>query len=306
MSAEIARIEPVPSRLVTQQDEMQNRAVARLSEWAQAASAAYVVAERLVTTSFCPQQFRGKPEEAAAAILSGSEVGLSPIASLKAFDIIQNTAAPRALTLRAIVQSQGHEIIVEESTETRCKVRGRRRDSSEWVKVTWTMDRAKGLGLATKDNWKKQPGAMLVARATSELARLIAADAILGIGYVAEEIADGADVTVQPDSTPAAVEAPKKRTMKRKPPKDDDPPHQPTGDEAAELVAPPADPMTDDQQRKMFKQFNDLGITVRDDYRGYIQKVIGRDIESSKELSKAEASSVIEAQIADLEKKEHA
>ena len=44
---------------------------------------------------------------------------------------------------------------------------------------------------ATLLNWKKQPGAMLVARATSEACRLVAADAILGIGYSSEEIADG-------------------------------------------------------------------------------------------------------------------
>src|SRR5699024_8990910 len=98
---------------------------------------------------------------------------------------------------------------------TRCKARGRRRDAAEWQTVTWTIDRAKSLGLTGKHNWKAQPQAMLVARATSELARMIAADAILGIGYSVEEISDGAEgdgqVTVEADPAPAG-----KRTMQRK------------------------------------------------------------------------------------------
>src|SRR4029077_20494647 len=82
-----------------------------LVEWAQAAQAAHELAESLVRTSFAPEKFRGKPGEATAAILAGSEVGCSPMAALRAFDIIGGVATPRAITLRAIVQSLGHEII---------------------------------------------------------------------------------------------------------------------------------------------------------------------------------------------------
>lgn len=183
----------------------QDAAVVRLTEWATSARAAHAVAQSLVQTSFVPAQFRGKPEEATAAILSGLEIGLSPMSALRAFDIIQGQAAPRAITLRAVVQAAGHEMELIESTNTRCRMRGRRRGAAEWQAVTWTIDRAKDLGLVGKDNWKKQPGAMLVARCTSELARLIASDAILGIGYSSEEIADGA--AGSPGSPePAAVE----------------------------------------------------------------------------------------------------
>lgn len=294
MSAELATIE---GGLVQQQSAMQTQAVQRLGDWARSAAAAYEVAVGLVDTSFVPSQFRGKPQEATAAILSGAEVGLSPMAALKSFDIIQGTAAPRALTLRAIVQSQGHEMILDESTEARCKMRGRRRGSQEWVSVVWTMDRAKGLGLQSKDNWKKQPAAMLVARATGELARLIAADAILGIGYTLEEVADGANVEMDlPDVPPTT---PGTRTMQRKPkgdaaPADPEPPAEPE-------QTPPDDKMTKDQQAKMFAQFDELGIKAQADYRDYISKVLGRTIETSKELTVADASQVIEAQIVDLE-----
>ncbi|NUS58000.1 MAG: hypothetical protein HOV66_24590, partial [Streptomycetaceae bacterium] len=85
------------------QPDYQSRAVQRLGEWAQSADAAFRVAERLVQSAFVPAAFRGKPIEAAAAILAGSEVGLSPMAALRSFDVIQGQAAPRAITLRAVV-----------------------------------------------------------------------------------------------------------------------------------------------------------------------------------------------------------
>lgn len=201
----------------------QGEAVARLAEWATSAQAASAVATELCRSSFVPDSFRNKPNEATAAILAGLEVGLQPMAALRSFDVIQGQAAARAITLRAIVQSHGHEIELVESTATRCKMRGRRRGSDAWQDVTWTMDRARQLGLGNKPNWKNQPQAMLVARATSELARLIASDAILGIAYSSEEIADGAgagvevpaEITADPEVAGAPTAAPGKKRMSR-------------------------------------------------------------------------------------------
>jgi hypothetical protein len=189
-------------------------AVALLAEWASSADAAYRLAQKLVTTSFVPQPFRGKPDEAAAAILAGAEVGLQPMAALRSFDIIQGIAAPRANTLRAIVQGHGHTVRLVESTDTRAIVEGWRlgQTKADVQRSSWTIDRATKLGLTGKENWKKQPGAMLVARATSELCRLIASDAILGVPYSLEELTDG--VTVD-ESTGEIAEPAPKRTARR-------------------------------------------------------------------------------------------
>jgi hypothetical protein len=184
-------------------------AVARLTQWAAAASATHKMAQTLVETSFVPQAFRGKPVEATAAMLAGAEVGLNPMASLRAFDVIQGTAAPRALTLRAIVQSMGHEIRVVESTPERATVEGRRKGEETWQLSDWTMARAKQLKLTGKENWQNQPQAMLLARATAECARLIAADAILGIPYAAEELRDNPELRDElsvPAGTPVTVD----------------------------------------------------------------------------------------------------
>jgi hypothetical protein len=153
---------PVPQQQVS--------AVAQLVEWAHGAQAAHEVAVNLVGTSFCPQHYRGKPEEATAAILAGLEVGLQPMAALQAFVPIQGSAAAKAITLRAIVQSHGHELWIEESTETRVVVAGRRKGSAQVQRSVWTLERAAQMKLTGRDQWKLQPTAMLIARATAEWA----------------------------------------------------------------------------------------------------------------------------------------
>jgi hypothetical protein len=159
-----------------------------LMQWAQEANLAYEMATKLAATSFVPQSLRGKPGDIAAAILAGSELGLKPMATLKSIDVIQGTPALRAHAMRAIVQQQGHDIELVESTDARCVMRGRRKGSEAWQEIEWTIERAQRMGLLGKDQWKKNPKGMLVARATGELSRLIASDALHGMAYVSEEL----------------------------------------------------------------------------------------------------------------------
>jgi hypothetical protein len=282
--------------VVQQQAHMQTQAVQRLADWAASAIAAHEVAESLVQTSFVPEAFRQKAHEATAAILAGAEVGLSPMASLRSFDVIGGTAAPRAITLRAIVQSQGHEVYVKESTKTRAIVCGSRRGSNVTETSTWTLDRAKDLGLTNKANWKSQPQAMLVARATSEVCRLVAADAILGIGYTIEELADepgtaGTPGTVDPQ--PAT-----RRMSRRKPPANLDSDAAILIEEAAREAE--AEPITDAQVTKLHASFGDLGITDRDQKLAYAAQVLDHPVDSSRDLTKAEAMRIIDALDAEI------
>lgn len=182
-----------------------------LEQWARDLHQAYQAARSLVTTSFVPQSYKAKPEEAAAAIMTGAELGLSPLAALRSIDIIQGTPALRAIAMRALVQSKGHDIWVEESTETRAIVCGRRQGSDHVERVVWSQDRAQRLGLMSKDNYRKQPGVMYIARGTGEVARLIAADVLLGVPYTVEEIQDGIDQGMPVEVEPKRA----RRTVKR-------------------------------------------------------------------------------------------
>lgn len=181
----------------------------RLVEWADEARAAHALAVSLCETPFAGQ-FKGNAAAGTAAILRGSELGLTPVTSLGAFDLIAGTPAPKAVTLRALVQSHGHSVWIESSTDTECVAKARRFGEDVLHESRWTIERAQKMGLTGKDNWKKQPAAMLIARATSEVCRLVAADLLLGIGYSSEEVRDDPALrtpVAAPASAPSSVAA---------------------------------------------------------------------------------------------------
>jgi hypothetical protein len=211
MTAEIVPHRPAAVPATTEHDD----AAAKLIRWAQAAQAAHTLAQSLVKTAFCPKDYRGKAEEATAAILAGAELGFDPMASLRTFDNIQGTAAPKAITIRAVVQSHGHELDIVEESETKAVARYRRRGTADYKFVEWTIEQARKAGLPGRNpNWNTQPRTMLVARATAEAGRRCASDALLGIPYSSEELYDHPEVVAAP---PAQRVTAKEITAKRNP-----------------------------------------------------------------------------------------
>lgn len=172
-----------------------------LVRWAHAARQARGIAESLASTSFVPRSLQGNPGNIIGAILAGYEMGLQPMAALRSIDIIQGTPALRAHAMRGLVQSKGHQVQLVESGEAACVMRGRRKGDEEWQEVVWTIERAQKLGLLSKDQWKKQPTAMLVARATGEICRLIASDVLHAMPYAREELENGTPAEAVPRVT---------------------------------------------------------------------------------------------------------
>ena len=195
-----------------------------LAAWANEADIAYKLANQLASTSFIPSTMRGNVGNITACLLAGNELGLSPIAALKSMDVIHGVPGLRAHAMRALLQREGHEIELLESTDTVCRMRGRRKGAENWQESVWTIARAQLAGYVGKNAmYKTQPANMLIARATGEVARLIASDAIHGIPYTAEELRDsqprvtavqaGAPVTAaeilsRRGPAPQAIEAP--------------------------------------------------------------------------------------------------
>lgn len=195
-----------------------------LAAWAQEADVAHKLAIELAKTAFIPSTMRGNVGNITACLLAGNELGLSPIAALKSMDVIHGVPGLRAHAMRALLQREGHEIELLESSDTVCRMRGRRKGSENWQESVWTIARAQLAGYVSKNAmYKTQPANMLIARATGEIARLIASDAIHGIPYTAEELRDsqprvtavqaGAPVTAaeilsRRGPAPQAIEAP--------------------------------------------------------------------------------------------------
>ncbi|KDS94187.1 hypothetical protein DHOM_02760 [Dermabacter hominis 1368] len=235
---------------------------------AQEMTSAGQLANGLCGTSFVPQHFRGKPEEAAAAIMYGSTLGMDPLTSLQQIYSIGGKPALYSRAMVAIVLSKGHQIWTVEDTPESVTVAGRRRGSDRVEQITWTIDRAKSAGYTSNKNYQKDPHAMLYARAAGDVARRIAPDALLGLAYSAEELELHGDTSVSTQRVKASAS-------------DFDQPEE----------TDPAVP-SDAQVKRMW-----AGIRSRIDetqHRAFIEETIGHPIESSKQLTRDEVAKIID------------
>lgn len=159
------------------------------------------LSQRVSNTVFVPSALRGKNESVLACIMYGAELGLGPMQSLNSIHVIEGRTAMSPELMRAMVARHGHRIDVIENSNTVCEVKGVRADTGSTATVRWTMEDAKMAGLAGKNNWKTYPRAMLLARATSELCRIVFPDIIAGLSYTPEEVSSIEGVDYVPEIT---------------------------------------------------------------------------------------------------------
>lgn len=157
--------------------------------WIQVLPSVGHLAERIAGTEFVPKSMRNSAPAVAAAILYGREVGLPPMTSLTQTHVIEGKPSMSAEAMRAMILAGGHELIFDEVTGASCTMRARRAGSEHWTTLSWTIDMARAAGLLGKSNWKSYPRAMLIARCTGDLARMVFPDVIHGFRSV-EEMTD--------------------------------------------------------------------------------------------------------------------
>ena len=154
-----------------------------------------------------PQAYRGKPANALIAIGLGQAMGLSAAESLYRIDVIQGKPTASAELIASNVRKAGHKLRVEvdeQNTSVRATIW--RADDPEFPhSVVRDMAWAKQMGLANKDNYKKQPTTMLQWRAISAVARLACSEALYGVTYTPDEVSDLGEVKRTP-ATPQPVE----------------------------------------------------------------------------------------------------
>lgn len=188
-----------------------------LLEWSQELDAAGRIAGVLCSTEFVPKGLRGSVEATAAAILTGRELGLSPMNSLANIFVVQGRPAMYARAMVALVLSHGHEIERTAATEQAVTVRARRKGSQNWQTFEWTIARAQKAGYASNALYGKDPIAMLTAKAQTEACRTMFADVLSGMAATSvEEIELNDAPAVEPPQSGAAPTV-EKRTVKRKP-----------------------------------------------------------------------------------------
>lgn len=194
-------------------------AVLALADWASELDAAGRIASVLCQTEFVPKGLRGSVEATAAAILTGRELGLSPMNALANIFVVRGRPAMYARTAVALVLSHGHEIERTSATEQTVTVRARRKGSQSWRTFEWSMERARKAGYTGNELYAKDPTAMLTAKAQMEACRTMFADVLSGMAATSvEEIElDDAPAVEPPQSGAAPAAVTSKRTVKRKP-----------------------------------------------------------------------------------------
>jgi hypothetical protein len=149
------------------------------------------LAKGVQDTELVPKALRRRPDAILAVMVYGHELGLQPMTSLREVFIIDGTPSCSAKLMRALILRAGHRLVWRTLSADTVVLYGQRRDGRGEGEVTWSMKDARDAGVSTKDVWKRYPRAMLAARATSELARLIFPD--VTIGYTPEELGGATD-----------------------------------------------------------------------------------------------------------------
>ena len=97
-----------------------------------------------------------KPEEAAVILLTGRELGLAPMQSLRGIYVVNGKPVLSADLLVAVVRRSGlcESWHVDESTAERCTITTKRVGEPKPTTKTWTMADAKRAGVTNKPIWQ--------------------------------------------------------------------------------------------------------------------------------------------------------
>ena len=264
-------------------------AIGQLMAHAEAMNAAHQLAAAMCASELVPAVYRGKPDNGAAAILYGAELGLTPIQSLQQIFVVHGQPAIYARTAVAMVKRHGIRIETVSSTDEGVTVRATDQHTGHVEESTWTVERAKRAGYTSNKKYETDPQAMLYAKAAMECCRKIAPDVLLGLANSREEL----ELEAQPaprrvesqrgvaaladryaDRGPAVVEAP--------------------GPE----VSPPDDPARKKNLTALGRLLKKVDVTGAEDALIVTRKLVGRDpqgapITSSADLTDAELDDLV-------------
>lgn len=166
---------------------MGTQALQNLEEQAKAMGNAMTIANAMCSTGMVPKQYKDKPEDGAAAILYGAELGLNAIQSLQQIMVINGKPGIETRTAVALLKKHGYEVRTVETSDESVTVEGIGPNGEHEIS-TWTMTRAQTAGYTSNSLYKKIPQQMLYAKAAMEVARKTAPHVLSGIAYSVEEL----------------------------------------------------------------------------------------------------------------------
>lgn len=178
------------------------------------------MAERLAhARGFVPAAYVNNPNAIAAAIMTGMEMGIPPMQSMREIHIIEGKPSISATLMLALARRAGVKTEWEHTDATKATivvtVPGHRPQ-----KMTFTIEEARAAGVAGKGNWKSYPAAMLRARCASAAIRAFCPEVVGSSVYESDsgELSDGTPsaqiIEGQFAPTPPAAPPAQPRTLK--------------------------------------------------------------------------------------------
>ena len=256
--------------------------VVEKQEWARA----------LAPSRLLPQAYRDNPANLFLAAEFADALGIERINALTSIHVIEGKPSASADLMAALVRRAGHRLRVTGNDQAARAVLIRADDPEFEYVAEWDLSKARQAGLVGKGVWKSYPAAMLRSRAITEVCRMAASDALLGVIYSPEELGAEVDGAGQP-TRPTHVTAGRVTAAEllTQPETLAEPDGDPEVIEDAEVVEPPITPA---QSKRLHTLVTTLGFT-RDQKLAGITNVVGHPVESTKDLTADEATWVIDA-----------
>ena len=148
-----------------------------------------------------PTNLRNKPGEVLAVVMYGAELGIGPMQALQQINFIEGKPSTSPELMRALIRKAGHRLSITQTNEE-CVIVGERGDNGESGETSFTITDAVQAGLCRIVDgrvqarsssghalpWEKYTRDMLLARATSRIARMMFSDVVAGMSYTPEEV----------------------------------------------------------------------------------------------------------------------
>lgn len=255
----------------------------------------------LASSTLLPRQYQNNPGNLLFAVEYADALGVSRINAITSIHVIEGKPSASADLIASLVRRAGHKLRVS-GDDTYALAQIIRADDPDFTyEARWDLDKARAAGLLSKGVWKSYPGAMLRSRAITEVARMGASDALFGVIYTPEELGVEVGDDGEVVHTVTTVHDTGSRGADRMREVLSVQPAAPAEAEPAAAPAPAAEPtgdtegITASQLKKMGAQMREADLTDRTAALAYVAKVIGREVSSRNDLTKDEASRIIDA-----------
>lgn len=162
-------------------------------------------AEMLGKASLLPDALRQKPHDILVVLMTGAELGLSPMQSIREVYVVKGKGYISALLKVSLVRQSGLCLSWQmiESTDAIATFETQRKGDAKPTRMSFTAEQAKRAELLGRpkrddakgeDNWTKYTALMLRRRCTSQLADEVYPDVLRGTG-AEDEMPDELEVT---------------------------------------------------------------------------------------------------------------